>query len=68
MRKQPEWVPNTDRLVRSAMSDERYCSFILDVLHSTQYNMTLRQLLNFWERAKVSDLSVADFIAKENKA
>lgn len=68
MRKQPEWVPNIDRLVRSAMSDERYCSYILDVLHSTQYNMTLRQLLNFWERAKVSDLTVHEFIRKEKKA
>jgi hypothetical protein len=62
-----EWKPNIDRLVRSAMSDERYCSYILDVLHSTQYDMTLRQLTNFWERAKVSDLTVHEFISKERK-
>ena len=32
MKKTPEFKPNIDRLVRSAMCDERYCSFILDCL------------------------------------
>jgi hypothetical protein len=65
MKKQAEWTPNTERLVRSAMSDERYCSFILDCLHHEQYDMTLQQLNAMWDRAKASDLSVADFIKGE---
>jgi hypothetical protein len=40
--KQKEWTPNTERLVRSAMQDERYCSYILDCLHLEQHDMTLQ--------------------------
>jgi hypothetical protein len=57
-----EWTPNTDRLVRSAMSDERYCSFILDCLHFEQHEMTLQQLNRMWDRASKSDLTVDEFI------
>lgn len=64
---QKEWTPNVDRLVRSAMSDERYCSFILDVLHETQLGWSLRQLNNMWGRAAASDLTVEQFINKERK-
>lgn len=65
LKREPEWVPNTDRLVRSAMSDERYCSFILDCLHAEQLEWSLAQLEAFWARAAKSDLSVSKFIAKE---
>ena len=49
------------------MSDERYCSFILDVLHETQLGWSLRQLNNMWGRAAASDLTVEQFISKERK-
>ena len=62
-----EWVPNTGRLVRSAMTQEIYCSFILDCLHETQLGWSLRQLDNFWTRAAASDLTVEQFINKERK-
>ena len=65
-KKEPEWVPNTDRLVRSAMSDERYCSFILDCLHHEQYDMSLVELNQLWDSASKSDLTVDHFI-QENK-
>ena len=65
-KKEPEWVPNTDRLVRSAMSDERYCSFILDCLHHEQYDMSLGELNQLWDSASKSDLTVDQFI-QENK-
>lgn len=62
MKKTQEWEPNTERLVRSAMSDERYCSFILDCLHFEQHEMTLQQLNRMWDRASKSDLTVDEFI------
>ena len=61
-----EWTPNTGRLVRSAMSDERYCSFILDCLHHEQYDMSLVELNRMWDSASKSDLTVEQFI-QENK-
>jgi hypothetical protein len=63
-----EWAPNTDRLVRSAMSDERYCTFILDCLHEEQFAMTGEELHNFWDRASKSDLTVAQFIEENRNA
>lgn len=62
-----EWTPNVTRLVRSAMSDERYCSFILDCIHETQLGWSLRQLNNMWTRAAASELTVEQFINKERK-
>ena len=62
MKKTQEWKPNTERLVRSAMGDERYCSFILDCLHHEQYDMTLQQLNRMWDRASKSNLTVDEFI------
>lgn len=67
MKKTQEWEPNTERLVRSAMSDERYCSFILDCIHETQLGWSLRQLNNMWTRAAASELTVEQFINKERK-
>ena len=67
MSKKPEWKPNIDRLVRSAMSDERYCSFILDCLQDEQFAMTGDELNQFWERARASDCSVHEFIRRERK-
>ena len=60
--KQKEWTPNTERLVRSAMQDERYCSYILDCLHFEQHEMTLEQLNRMWDRASKCDLTVHEFI------
>ena len=64
MKKQDEWVPNTERLVRSAMSDERYCSFILDHLErpATEGIKDVKTLERLWTRASQSDLTVAEFI------
>ena len=65
MKRQPEFKPNVDRLVRSAMSDERYCSLILDCLHSEQFAMTLDQLQDMWARASESNDTVEEFIRNE---
>ena len=67
MKKQQEWTPNTERLVRSAMSDERYCSFILDCLHHEQYDMSLVELNRMWESASKSDLTVEQFIQERKQ-
>lgn len=66
MKKMQEWTPNTERLMRSAMSDERYCSFVLDCLHHEQYDMSLVELNQLWDSASKSDLTVDQFI-RENK-
>ena len=67
MKKTPEFKPNIDRLVRSAMNDERYCAYILDFLQDEQYAMTAKQLELFWVRASASDLTVHEFIRQEKK-
>ena len=67
MRKTQEWKPNTERLVRSAMSDERYCSFILDCLHHEQYDMSLVELNQMWDSASKSDLTVEQFIQERKQ-
>jgi hypothetical protein len=65
--KRTEWTPNTERLMRSAMSDEQYCSFVLDCLHHEQYDMSLVELNKMWERAASSDKTVAEFIEGEKR-
>lgn len=67
MKKTQEWTPNTERLVRSAMSDERYCSYILDCLHHEQYDMTLVELNRFWDSASKSDLTVEQWIQEHKQ-
>ena len=67
MKKTQEWKPNTERLVRSAMSDERYCSFILDCLHHEQYDMSLVELNQMWDSASKSDLTVEQFIQEQKQ-
>lgn len=67
MKKMPDWTPNTERLVRSAMSDERYCSFILDCLHHEQYDMSLVELNQMWDSASKSDLTVEQFIQERKQ-
>jgi hypothetical protein len=67
MIKNNEWIPNTERLVRSAMTQERYCAYILDCLHHEQYDMSLRQLQAMWERASKSDLTVEEFLDNERR-
>lgn len=67
MKKTQEWRPNTERLVRSAMSDERYCSFILDCLHHEQYDLSLAELNQMWASASKSDLTVEQFIQERKQ-
>ena len=67
MKRTQEWSPNTERLVRSAMSDERYCSFILDCLHHEQYDLSLAELNQMWASASKSDLTVEQFIQERKQ-
>ena len=63
-----QWTPNVNRLVRSAITQEVYCAYILDCLHpDPQAGWSLRQLQNMWKRAAESDLTVEQFILKEKK-
>ena len=57
-----EPVINTDRLVRAAMNDEDYCSFILDCLHNEQGEWSMDQLMKFWIDASYSDDTVEEWI------
>jgi len=61
MNRQTEWTPNTDRLVRSAIKDERYCSYILDHLERP-HGEGVERLDRLWLRASQSDMTVAEFI------
>ena len=65
MKKTQEWEPNIDRLVRSAIKDERYCSFILDHLERPASSgiESVKRLERLWLRASQSDMTVAEFIA-----
>jgi hypothetical protein len=63
--KQKEWTPNTERLVRSAIKDERYCSYILDHLErpaTSEGIESVKRLERLWLRASQSDYTVAQFI------
>ena len=60
-RQQEEFKPNVDRLVRSAIKDERYCSFILDHLERPN-GEGVDRLDRLWLRASQSDMTVAEFI------
>lgn len=63
-----QWTPNVNRLVRSAITQEVYCAYILDCLHpDPQAKWSLRQLENMWKRAAGSDLTVEQFINAELK-
>lgn len=63
MRKQDkERMINTKRLVRSAMTDEDYCAFILDCLHQEQSEWSLEQLNKFWDDAAKSSDTVEEWI------
>lgn len=68
MKQTDDWAPNTERLVRSAIKDERYCSFMLDCLHSVQAAWSLDELMLFWSAASESDLTVAQFIQEHLSA
>ena len=57
-----EQMINTHRLVRSAMNDENYCSFILDCLHNEQTKWSLDKLMKFWIDASYSDDTVEEWI------
>ena len=62
LKQNKERMINTDRLVRSAMNDENYCSFILDCLHNEQTKWSLDKLMKFWIDASYSDDTVEEWI------
>ena len=62
MKQRQEKMINTHRLVRSAMNDEDYCSFILDCLHQEQSNWSLEKLNQFWDDAAKSSDTVEEWI------
>ena len=63
MRKQDkEKIINTNRLVRSAMNDEDYCSFIIQALYQEQSEWSLEQLNKFWDDAAKSSDTVEEWI------
>jgi len=62
LKQNKEPVINTDRLVRSAMNDEDYCSFILDCLHQEQNEWSMDKLMKFWINASYSDDTVEEWI------
>jgi hypothetical protein len=62
LKQNKEPMINTDRLVRSAMNDENYCSFILDCLHNEQSKWSMDQLMKFWINASYSDDTVEQWI------
>lgn len=64
MKQRQEKMINTHRLVRSAMNDEDYCSFILDCLHQEQSNWSLEKLNQFWNDAAKSSDTVEEWINK----
>ena len=57
-----ERMINTNRLVRSAMNDEDYCSFILDCLHKEQSEWSVKDLNKFWNDAAKSSDTVEEWI------
>ncbi len=62
LKQNKERMINTHRLVRSAMNDENYCSFILDCLHNEQTKWSLDKLMKFWIDASYSDDTVEEWI------
>jgi len=62
LKQNKEPMINTDRLVRSAMNDEDYCSFILDCLHNEQTKWSLDKLMKFWINASYSNDTVEEWI------
>jgi len=62
LKQNKEPVINTYRLVRSAMNDEYYCSFILDCLHQEQNEWSMDKLMKFWINASYSDDTVEEWI------
>jgi len=64
MKQRQEKMINTHRLVRSAMNDEDYCSFILDCLHQEQSEWPVKDLNKFWDDAAKSSDTVEEWINK----
>ena len=62
MKHRQEKMINTHRLVRSAMNDEDYCSFILDCLHKEQSEWSVKDLNKFWDDAAKSNDTVEEWI------
>lgn len=62
MKQRQEKMINTHRLVRSAMNDEDYCSFILDCLHKEQSEWSMQDLNKFWDDAAKSGDTVEEWI------
>lgn len=51
---------NLNRLVRSASNDEEYCSYIVEKIDTSSWD--LEEIYDLWDKAKQSDLTVAQFI------
>ncbi len=62
-----ERMINTNRLVRSAMNDEDYCSFILDCLHQEQSEWSVKDLYKFWDDAAKSSDTVEEWINRNRR-
>lgn len=62
---------NLDRLVRSASTNEDYCSYIIESLweeHSDKMtNWTDKDINKIWKEASNSDLTVSQFIDKHKE-
>lgn len=62
---------NLDRLVRSASTNEDYCSYIIESLweeHSDKMtNWTDKDINKIWKEASSSDLTVSQFIDKHKE-
>ena len=51
---------NLNRLVRSASNDEEYCAYIVEKIDTSSWD--LEEIYDLWDKAKQSDLTVAQFI------
>jgi hypothetical protein len=51
---------NLNRLVRSASIQEEYCSYIVDQIDTSAWD--LDEIYELWDKAKESEMTVAQFI------
>jgi hypothetical protein len=51
---------NLNRLVRSASNQEEYCSYIVEEIDTSSWD--LDEIYELWEKAKQSELTVSQFI------
>lgn len=51
---------NLNRLVRSASTQEEYCSYIVQEIDTSAWD--LDEIYELWDKAKESEMTVAQFI------